>query len=181
MRKSFWLILLWIPVVNIAGAQSLAEAARIEAERRKNLEQRGVEGKVILWKAAGGQSKVPAADPSPAPNRRAAKRQPATGKSRASAASFRSSLQKLDREIGRGEDQLKLLQKRIAAERWAPPKTGRITSSSQSGATLERLTWQLRELEVKLRRLRRERLETYDAGRKAGFLPGELDGKGIIP
>jgi len=29
--------------------------------------------------------------------------------------------------------------------------------------------------------LRRERLETYDAGRKAGFLPGELDGKGLIP
>jgi len=36
------------------------------------------------------------------------------------------------------------------------------------------------ELEAKLKRLKQERLEAYETGRKAGYLPGELDGKGII-
>jgi hypothetical protein len=37
------------------------------------------------------------------------------------------------------------------------------------------------ELESKLKRIRRERQEIYEEGRKAGFLPGELDGRGLIP
>jgi len=40
---------------------------------------------------------------------------------------------------------------------------------------------QILELQSKLKRLRQERLDIYEAGKKAGFLPGELDGKGIIP
>ena len=41
--------------------------------------------------------------------------------------------------------------------------------------------WRIKDWEVKLKRLRQDRFETYDAGLKAGFLPGELDGKGIWP
>ena len=44
-----------------------------------------------------------------------------------------------------------------------------------------RLQAEIEELELKLKQLRRERAETFDDGRKAGYLPGELEGKGIIP
>jgi hypothetical protein len=36
-------------------------------------------------------------------------------------------------------------------------------------------------LELKLKRLRQDRLHVYDAALRSGFLPGEIDGKGITP
>jgi uncharacterized protein (UPF0335 family) len=40
---------------------------------------------------------------------------------------------------------------------------------------------EIEDLELKLKRLQQERSEVYAEGKKAGFLPGELSGKGIIP
>ena len=44
-----------------------------------------------------------------------------------------------------------------------------------------KLQAEIEELQIKLKRLQEERFEVYESGKKAGFLPGELEGKGIIP
>ena len=91
--------------------------------------------------------------------------------------SFQTRLHKLDREISRSDGRLELLRSRLSAERRASEGTRREASAS----SLERLRQQIGELELKLGQLREERADTYRAGRKAGFLPGELEDRGIIP
>jgi hypothetical protein len=160
-------------------AQSLAEAARKEAERRKNLDQNGIEAKVIeeddLPQAAllANVSISSPVLPSKPPSKESA--------SKAKVQPYRSALQRYDREIKQREEKLNSLRARLNAEKWALPKLGKMTRSSGSSSSQEKLKVQIQDLELKLVQLRRERLETYDAGRKAGFLPGELDGKGVMP
>ena len=43
-----------------------------------------------------------------------------------------------------------------------------------------KMRWQILELEGKLAGMRRDRIDTFQAGRKAGYLPGELEGRGIV-
>lgn len=162
-------------------AQSLAEAARREAERRKSLVQQGIEGKVI------GEETLP---PQPTANRAAssiperarpgAGKEPLTGR-RTPAGPYRSVLRRIDNEIRRCEERLAVLRRRHEAEKFALPRSGRSANSRAAGSSRERIFWQIQDTESKLKRLRQERLEAYDAGRKAGFLPGELDGHGIVP
>ncbi len=93
---------------------------------------------------------------------------------------LRATLQKLDREILRGEERLTLLRARMESARWQLPKVGKISRSNNASLS-ERLRVQIQDLEAKVRQWRRERYETYDVGRKAGYLPGELDGKAVTP
>ena len=160
------------------AAQSLAEAAQREAERRKLLEEQGVEEKVIqqdtVLSASEGNvttSKMPAVSEAP----------PAAFHRKGSVQVFRKKLQKYDRDIQQAENRIESLRRRAHSERWALPKTGRITKPSSSSDMQENLKTQIEELENKLKLLREERAETYEEGKKAGFLPGELEGKGIIP
>jgi hypothetical protein len=160
--------------------QSLADIAREEAERRKQLEQQGIEGKVIETNAAhpapNGNltlSTIPLAAPTKAHS--------ASRKSLPSVRSFRTALQKLDRTIRKEEARLKLLHARFQAGRWALPKVGRVSGSNSSTSGQERLQREIEDLQTKLTQLRQERFEIYESGKKEGFLPGELDGKGIIP
>jgi predicted RNase H-like nuclease (RuvC/YqgF family) len=162
-------------------AQSLAEAARREAERRKSLEQQGIEGKVISAESLGrnlgaavSTSKLPATGRKPVPGRPSAE-------NRRSVASYRSALLRLDRNIRQCEDRLAALKRRYEEEKDTLPRSGRMTSRMAANSTRERLRRQIEELQIRLRRLRQDRLEAYDAGRKAGFMPGELDGHGIVP
>ncbi len=164
-----------------ANPQSLAEAARREAERRKLLEQQGVEGKVIhgdVDQLAPNGNLTLSSPLLPVPK---AVIPSSNDKNRTSLQTFRKTLQKLDREIKKGEDRLEMLRTKLHAERWALPKVGRISNATNSTDTQDRIRAQIQELELNLKYLRQERLETYDSGRKAGYLPGELDGKGIIP
>lgn len=164
-----------------SGPQSLAEVARKEAERRQKLAQQGVQEKRIeasdpAQLAPGGTISLSSPDPRPAPARA-----PATkAEPRASLRSFQTRLQKLDRDIVQAEDRLKLLRARLEAERWAPIKTAKGSKGSASSAGLEQLRWQIVEQEGKLARLRQDRSDTFQAGRKAGYLPGELEGRGIM-
>ena len=164
-----------------ANPQSLAEAALKEAERRKLLEKQGIEGKVIRSDAGQLAPNANLTQSSPLPPVRKAAIPSSNDKNRASLQSLRKTLQKLDREIRKGEDRLEMLRTKLHDERWALPKVGRISSSTNSSDTQDRLRAQIQELELNLKYLRQERLETYGNGRKAGYLPGELDGKGIIP
>lgn len=161
--------------------QSLADAARKEAERRKELAQQGVLEKVIdaqdiAQLGAKGNLSIlaPARDIRPV-------RKVAPLREQASVAPYRNALQKLDREIRQLEDRLALLRKQAAAERWSLRATGRSNRNTRNGSSGDRLLWQIQEAETKHKRLKQDRIDAYNKGRKAGFLPGELDGKGIIP
>jgi hypothetical protein len=172
----------WSAAFLILCMQSLADIAREEAERRKLLEQQGIEGKVVEGDAAhlapNGNLTVStvASTGSKKPSS-----QISSQKDKASLRSFRSALQKLDRAIRKDEDRLKSLRARLQAERWAPPKIGRVSSRDQTTDSQDRLKSEIEELQISLKRLREERFEIYESGKKAGFLPGELDGKGIVP
>jgi hypothetical protein len=161
--------------------QSLAEAARREAERRQKLDQECVPEKRIETAdmarlAPGGAISTfsPGSVLTPV-NPAAAKSEP-----RASLRSFQTRLQKLDRDIQQAEGQLKQLRARADAERWAPVRTLKGSKGSDPSLTQEQLRRQITGLEEKLASLRRERGDTFFAGRKAGFLPGELENRGII-
>jgi predicted RNase H-like nuclease (RuvC/YqgF family) len=161
-------------------AQSLAEVARREAERRRELDRQGVEAKVIDGDAARLAPNGNVITSSPVPGLREPddRRGPA---SRDRSRSYRSRIRRLDREIRSAEDRVEALRERLRKERWALPKVGRLSRSSGAANSQERLQGQISALDSKVKQLRRERREVWDEGRRAGFQPGELDGKGLTP
>ncbi len=165
--------------ISFTAPQSLAEAARKEAERRKALEQQGIEGRVLSVDSDHATRESPA-DVSPLLSKREKRDGDRVQAHQPSLRTLRTTLQKLDREILRGEERLTLLRARMESERWQLPKVGRV-SRSNNASLRERLRFQVQELEAKVKQWRRERYETYDVGRKAGYLPGELDGKAVTP
>jgi len=183
--SSRWLIVLFALLLNnctAASMQSLADVARQEAERRKLLEQQGIEAKVIKGNAehlaSDGNVTVSSPDYG-APER--ALSQSISQKNHNSVHSYRNELQKLDRTIRQDEERLQLLQARLQADRWAIPKVGRVSRRKSNTDEQSRTQTKIDELQRKLKRLRQERAEVYEAGKKAGFQPGELENKGIIP
>ena len=159
--------------------QSLADVAREEAERRRLLEQQGIEGKVFDGDAAqlapNGNLTI-STTPSALPK----KERIASPKGQTSARSYRTALQKRDRAIRQAEERLESRRARLQAGRWALP-SGRASGRNRTTDTESRLQEEIEDLQAKLKELRQERAEIYEEGRKAGFLPGELDGKGIVP
>jgi chromosome segregation ATPase len=167
---------------HIAGVfpQSLADVARKEAERRRQLEQQGVQAKIITvgdpaQLAPGGSISTS----TPVAGRAAADTGAEKGVPRASLRSYQTTLQKLDREIRQTEEKIKLLQARLESKRRSMDQALG-TRATGSTASLEQMRWQIQELEGDLSGLRRERSDAFQAGRKAGYLPGELEGRGII-
>ena len=171
----------WPAAFLVLCMHSLADIAREEAERRKLLEQQGIEGKVVGANAGemapDGNITISSV---PSAQKQASKRSD-SAKERTYAGSYRTALQKLDRAIRQGEARLERLGARLHDERWALPKVGRVSSRGQTTDSQNRLRREIEELQAKLKQMRLERAEVYDKGRKAGLLPGELDGKGIIP
>jgi seryl-tRNA synthetase len=171
----------WAAAFLVLSMQSLADIAREEAERRKLLEQQGIEGKVVEADrgelAPDGNITISSGHSA---QKQASKRSD-SAKDRTSARSYRTALQKLDRTIKQDEARLERLRTRLHDERWALPKVGRVSSRGQTTDAQNRLRREIEELQAKLKQMRLERAEVYDRGRKAGLLPGELDGKGIIP
>jgi hypothetical protein len=177
---------MWIPNISTCFVtacvfftmQSLADIAREEAERRQLLEQQGIEGRIIERRDAGSAPKENQAKAlRPSDGQKKASTENAFPKSQASVRRYRAALQKLDRRIRQEEERLVLKRVRLEENRWALPKTGRLSTRSQAADTQERLQKEIDELQIKLKGLRLEREETYEEGRKAGFLPGELEGK----
>jgi len=171
-----------LAVLLLFALQSLADVARQEAERRRRMDEQGIETKIIEGDpgllAPNGNLTVFAPDHS-APKKSI--KESASGKGQPSVRSYRNALQKLDRSIQRDEERLKARRARLQAEKWAPPKVGPISRSAGNADSLHRLQEEIEDLELRLKQQRKERSEVYDEGRKAGFLPGELDGKGLIP
>lgn len=162
--------------------QSLADAARREAARREKLERLGFEEKVI---EGNGKCSIPAGNVSVfeptdiKPGNTA--RTPFSPKDRSSLRVYKSKLQKLDGNIRKREARLEKLQDRLESLRRENLRIGNFAGFSRNEKSRNSLEDQIEELRVDLKLLRKERAEVYDSGRKDGFLPGELEGKGIIP
>ena len=164
------------------GMQSLSDVAREEAERRRLLEQQGVEAKVIerdsRQRAADGtikQEKVPSSPSTKASH------SSTTNINRDSNRNYRGALQKLDKAILQEERRLEVKRERLQSARSAPPRISSRAVGNQTSNSLARMQSEIEDIGEKLKQLRQERMEKYEEGLKAGFLPGELDGKGIIP
>jgi len=169
----------WLTACAMLCLQSLTDVAREEAQRRKELEQQGIEGKVINPDAAqGGNLTVSTVSPVTAPKSTSEK---SIGTGRTSLHRFRTALEKLDQTIRQDEERLASQRARLESERWEIPRSRKSSGRGKSSKSESKLQEEIDELEIKLKQLRQERSETYEAGKKAGFLPGELDGKGIIP
>jgi hypothetical protein len=162
--------------------QSLVDIAREEAERRKLLEQQGIEGKVIIGNGVSlaPNGNVTTSTGLPTVPEKASVQSDAP-KSQASVGRYQTALKKLDREIRQTEERLASRRARFQAERWAPIQLGRSSGRSQAKNSQNKLQAEIEELQIKLKRLQEERFEVYESGKKAGFLPGELEGRGIIP
>ncbi len=162
--------------------QSLADIARQEAERRKQMQEQGIEAKVITGdiRHLAPNGNLTTSTPQ-VPERGGAKTGSDANKNAQLGRDIRAALQKLDQAIIEDQQRLSMLQQRLQKEKWALPKSGKTSKAAKGIDSEARLKAEIDELESKLKRMRRERLKIYDSGRKAGFLPGELDGKGIIP
>jgi hypothetical protein len=166
----------------IFNMQSLVDLARDEAERRKRLEEQGIEARVIDENAAGlaRQGNITTStEPAASVQMPSARSDPL--KDHRSVRSYRSALQKLDRTIQQNEAQLAAKRARMQAEKWANLKSGKASKGTGAENPQSRLQAEIEALQIKLKQLRDERFEAYQAGKSAGFLPGELEGKGIIP
>jgi hypothetical protein len=162
----------------VFNLQSLADFARQEAERRRLLDEQGIQGKVIVSVAAKPESNEDAAVPeTPSGGKEKTAERSDARNGRKSASRYRTALQKLDQQIRQGEERLTSLQARLHAEKWSPSKTRRTSSRTKTKDSTSRLQAQIQELQTKIRRLREEHFEVYESGKKAGFMPGELDGK----
>jgi predicted RNase H-like nuclease (RuvC/YqgF family) len=166
----------------VFGMQSLVDAAREEAERRKSLERQGIHGKVIEGNPSqSAPNRDLSVSTGPPATQTKTTQQTVSRNAGSSLRHLRTTLQKLDRNIRQTEERLGTLRGRYQTGRWPLPKVGRLSKNSQPKDTQAQLQKQIEDLQLKLDQMLRERRETYDEGRKADFLPGELDGKGIIP
>ena len=166
----------------LLSMQNLSDIARQESERRKMLEQQGIEGKVIEPEAVQSSQKGSLTVSTSPPSKTPREKPESASKGQASLRSFKSTLQKLDRAIRQNEERLESRRARLhSARSEILLRSGRTSSSGRESNAASRLQEQIEDLEMKLKQLREERFETYQAGKRAGFMPGELDGKGIIP
>lgn len=166
----------------VSGEESLAEAARTEAVRRERVRQLGIEETVIEGNGGchSGEGNVTLFDPPPAGMTRP-ELTDSSSKNRGSLARIRSQLQKLDRNIRQEEARLKKLQDRIGKLRRDNLRITNLSKIPVNEESRRKTLEQIGELEDKLRMLKRERTDIYDNGRRQGFLPGELQGRGIVP
>jgi len=159
--------------------QSLADVARQEAQRRKQLQEQGVEGKVITGNIIDTASKGSLTTFEPhASIKSDSQSAPELERDHQAGRKFAAQLQKLAGEIREAEEKLNNLRQRAMQQRWAVLGSRKVSGNTD---VVTRLEAEISELEKKLKKLRQQRLKVYEAGRKSGYLPGELEGKGIVP
>lgn len=173
---SFHLVLLWV-----LAAQSLADVASREAERRVRVDseeraERVIDGDPALWAPGGNVTRGTPPAPAPVPGPL-----PPAGEGLKSLRHYQNALRKLDQAIRREERQLALRRERLEAGRRPLPGSGPLDprAGNRRADARARLEAEIGEIGEKLGELRRERAECYDEGKRAGYLPGELDGRGI--
>ncbi len=166
--------ILW-PALVFVCLQSLVEVAREEAARREALDRQGIQVRVIDAIPEGHMILS-----SGSPSSRTMK-EPVPVKEKVSVSKIRDELRRLDRDIRQTQERIESCRARLHSARWAIPKTGRVSGSVDTERAQNKLKQEMEQLQKRLERLQQERSVLYDRGRKAGYLPGELTGKGIIP
>jgi hypothetical protein len=162
--------------VGISSGQSLAEHAKREAERRKQLESKGVEARII--RSQDLRTVTPPAGPGKTPSPAAGRKEPdRAGDRLGSLSKFRSGIERFDREMRAAQEKLASQRRRLEAELRRGRSSARGMSSSDQA---DRLRAGIQDLEQKIARLQAERRTVYDEGRRAGWQPGELDGKYVL-
>ena len=166
----------------LRGAQSLADIARMEAARRQTIEEQGLEEKILNLSGTDEQKQEAARPQTQSQSSSKTKTQnqgaDSSERTRNSLQRYRSGLQKLDKDIRREELALESKQRRLETARHAPPQISRtITGRNPAAETIQRLEADIKDIRAKLKNLRNERADLYDEGRRAGFLPGELEGR----
>lgn len=158
------------------------DAARREAERRSIVERFGIEETVIEGNGGcySGEGNVSVFDPVVAPRENSISENSSRGK-KGSLRGYRSELQKLDRNISKEEARLRKLQDRLQALKKEEFRLRDLSGIQENAESREGIKEQIDEIENRLRQLREERHKVFDAGKREGFLPGELEGKGMIP
>ncbi len=164
-----------------AATQSLTEVARKEAERRQKIDQQNVPVKRIESVDLASASSNGTVSVSHTESRSTSLKVPAPRPdARATLRSFQTRLQKLDNDIAQAEERLRLLRARAEAERWTVVRTPKGSRGGGLISGQDQFRWQILEAEGKLAGLRRDRSDVFQAGRKAGYLPGELEMRGIV-
>jgi hypothetical protein len=164
----------------IFNMQSLVDVAREEGERRKRLEEQGIEARVLDENAAGlARHGNITTSTEPAASVHMPSVRSDSLKDQGSVRSYRSVLQKLDRAIQKNEAQLAAKRARLQAEKRANFKSGKASKGAGAENPQRRLQAEIETLQIQLKQLRDERFEAYEAGKRAGFLPGELEGKAL--
>lgn len=160
----------------VFGMQSLVDMAQKEAERRQQLDIQGVQEKVIEGEGASLAPNGNLTVSTPPGTRSQTIEAPAKDqKNRTSIRSYRSALQKLDRAIRQYETRIESLLIRLESEK------KRISRNDRTADTQSRIQEQIDELRLKIEQANKDRSTIFQSGKKEGYLPGELDGKGIIP
>jgi predicted RNase H-like nuclease (RuvC/YqgF family) len=162
-----------LAVTVVLGMQSLADIAQQEAERRQQIDSEGVQAKVIEGNGAALAPNGNVTVSSPGARSQPAEKSSKDQKSKTSVRSYRAALEKMDRTIKQYETRLESLRLRLRSEK------GDFSRSDLAAAAQAKTQAQMDELREKLEQVRRERTALYQAGKKEGYLPGELDGKGI--
>ena len=129
-----------VAIFVVLGMQSLVEIARQEAERRKRLEQQGIEGKVFEGNPVPSDSNVNVTvwtDPPETPEKTSTRED--SSKKKTSPRSFRTAIQKLDRLIKENKDRLKSRRARLQSARWSISTTGRSSGRSKTADSPDKL------------------------------------------
>jgi len=178
------IIFIWgfLVVMPVFATESLADAARRESERRDRIEQLGIEEKVIEGngKCSLPEGNVSVLKPSEIKPGKV-ERTSFPAKDRSALRQYRTKLQKLDKNIRKEESRLEKLRERLDSLKEKSLRIGDLKGFSRNNESRDRIMEQIESLQVDLKLLRREKREVFDSGRIEGFLPGELEGKGIIP
>ena len=171
------------PALNSAAAtESLADAARRESERRKEVDRLGIEETVIIGngRCSAREGNVTISDPSEIKPLKDSS-QTSSPKNSSSLRQYRTTLQKMDRDIRKNEARLEKLRDRLQDLRRKNLTIRDISKIGKNEESRDQTQAEIEALQDELKQQRRERMEVYDSGKKDGFLPGELEGKGIIP
>ena len=177
---------LFCSMQSLWSTQSLADVAREEAERRRLLDEQGIEEKIVDGmpseeEMAGERTRGDV--PPSAVRRKSLDRGADSGaQPRDALRKYRAELQKLDKAIQKEEQTLASKRRRLATARRTPPapiRVGRLSTRDAAAEAMRRLEVEIKDGEDKLKQLGEERAKLYDRGRRDGFLPGELEGRSV--
>ncbi|MEJ2109406.1 MAG: hypothetical protein P8Z37_05730 [Acidobacteriota bacterium] len=175
------MVLLFWSHKSVWTMQSLADAARTEAERRKSLGQSEIEETIIEGNGAcySGKGNVSSFKSAATEQKKLITVVPS--KDRSALRRYRTRLQKIVGNIAKIETRLQNLKDRLRELKRKNLLIKDLSGLALNEESQDKTSEQIEEVIGHIKLQKRERSDVYDEGRREGFLPGELEGEGIIP